>query len=160
MSQRAHMPTILARTSQPRIEASLLLALAALDEEPHTSPSAVLPFPRFFARQDARGRRAPSGVVHLLSAFAAGLGGRPDKTIFCRLVAMASDAQWTLQTSVSVESHLSRISLLTLGHSLRCLPRALRHGASLLRRCRPTGYGFQKIFVQRTRTQKDFPNLP
>ena len=109
MSQRAHIPTILARTSQPRIEASLLLALAALDEDPHASPTAVSPFFRLFARQDAGGRTVPPDAVHSLSAFAAGLGGRPDKTIFCRLVAMASDAQWTLQKGVSVERHLSRI---------------------------------------------------
>ena len=109
MSQRAHVPTILARTSQPRIEASLLLALAALDEEPHTSPSAVSPFSRFFARQDAGGRTAPPGVVHSLSAFAAGLGGRRTQRVFYCPVAMASDAQWTLQTGVFVERHLSRI---------------------------------------------------
>ncbi len=52
MSRRAHMPTILACTSQPRIEMSLLLALAALDGGPHTSPSAVSRFSRFFARQE------------------------------------------------------------------------------------------------------------
>jgi len=109
MSQRAHMRTILAHTSQPRIEASLLLALAAPDEEPHTSPTAVLPFSRFFARQDAGGRAVPPSVVHTLSAFVAGLGGRRTQRVFCCLVAMASDAPCNLQTSVSVEHHLSRI---------------------------------------------------
>ena len=110
MSQRAHIPTILAHTSQPRIEASLLLALAALNEDPHTSPSAVSPFSRLFARQDAGGRTAPPfGIVHPLSAFAAGLGGRRTQKGFCCLVAMASDAQWPLQKGVSVEHHLSRI---------------------------------------------------
>ena len=110
MSKRAHIPTILARTSQPRIEASLLLALAALDEEPHTSPTAVSPFFRLFARQDAGGRTVPPDAVHSLSAFAAGLGGLRTQKGFCCLVAMASDAPWTLQKGVSVEHHLSRIS--------------------------------------------------
>ncbi len=109
MSQRAHIPTILARTSQPRIEASLFLALAGLDEEPHTSPSAVSPFSKFFARQDAGGTTVPSGMVHPLTAFVAGLGGLRTQKGFCRLVAMASDAPWTLQTGVFVECHLSRI---------------------------------------------------
>ena len=109
MSQRAHIPTILARTSQLRIEASLLLALDALDEEPHTSPSAVSPFFRLFARQDAGGRTVPPDAVHSLSAFVAGLGGLRTQKGFCCLVVMASDAQWTLQKGVSVEHHLSRI---------------------------------------------------
>ena len=109
MSQRAHMPTILARTSQPRIEASLLLALATLDEEPHTSPSAVSPFSRFFARLNAGGTVVPPDTIHPLTAFVAGLGGRQTQRFSCCLVVMASDAQGTLQTSVSVERHLSRI---------------------------------------------------
>ena len=110
MSQRAHMPTILARTFQPRVEANLLLALTDLDEEPHTSPTAVSPFSRLFARQDAGGRTAPPfGVVHPLSAFAAGLGGLRTQRVFYCPVAVASDAPRTLQTSVSVERHLSRI---------------------------------------------------
>ena len=103
------MLTILARTSQPRIEASLLLALAALDEEPHTSLTAVSPFFRFFARQDAEGRTTPPDLVHPLSAFAAGLGGRRAQRFFFCLVTTASDAPWNLQTSVFVERHLSRI---------------------------------------------------
>lgn len=109
MSKRARIPTILARTSQPRIEASLLLALAGLDEEPHTSPSAVSPFSKFFARQDAGGTTVPFGVVHPLIAFVAGLGGwRTQTVVYCQ-VATASDAPWTLQTGVFVECHLSRI---------------------------------------------------
>ena len=109
MSQRAHIPTILARTFQPRIETSLLLALAALDEDPHTSPTAVSPFFRLFARQDAGGTTAPPGVVHSPSAFIARLGGQRTQKVFYCPVSMASDAQWTLQTGVSVDRHLSRI---------------------------------------------------
>ncbi len=109
MSRQTPIPTILARTSQPRIEASLLLALAALDEEPHTSPTAVSPFFRLFARQNAGGRTVPPDAVHSISAFVAGLGGLRTQKGFCRLVAMASDAPCTLQKGVSVEHHLSRI---------------------------------------------------
>jgi hypothetical protein len=91
--------------------------------------------------------------------FCSGIIGRR-----AQIVPLPSGCPWhperhrVLQARVSVKCHLSRISLLTLGHSLWCLSRALRHGASLLRLRRPAGYGFQKIFVQRT--QKDFPNLP
>ena len=109
MSRQTHIPTILARTSQPRIEASLLLALAALDEDPHTSPSAVSPFSRFFARQEAGGTTVPPGAVHPLTAFVAGRGGWRTQGVFYCPVATASDAPCTLQTSVSVELHLSRI---------------------------------------------------
>ena len=98
MSQRAQIPTILARTSQPGIEVSLLLALATLDEEPHTSPSAVSPFPRFFARLNAGGTVVPTDMVHPLTAFVAGLGGWRTQTVFYCPVAMASDAPRTLQT--------------------------------------------------------------
>ena len=109
MSQRAHIQTILARTSQPRIEASPLLALAALDEEPHTSPYAVSPFSRFFARQDAGGTTVPPGAAHPLTAFVAGLAGRRKQRFFCCLVAMASDAPRSPSASVFIERHLSRI---------------------------------------------------
>ena len=109
MSRRAHTPTILACTSPPRIEASLLLALAGLHEEPHTSPSAVSPFSRFFARLNAEGTVVPPDTVHPLTAFVAELVGRQTQRFFCCLVVMASDAQCTLQASVSVECHLSRI---------------------------------------------------
>jgi hypothetical protein len=63
-----------------------------------------------------------------------------------------------LQTSVSIERQFSRIFPAHPRSLARCLSRARRHGASLLRLRRPVGFGFQKIFVQRT--QKDFPNLP
>lgn len=109
MSQRAQIPTILARTFQPQIEASLLLALAALDEEPHTSPSAVSPLSRFFALLNAGVTVVPPDTVHPLTAFVAELGGRRTQRFFCCLVVMPSDAQCTLQASVSVERHLSRI---------------------------------------------------
>ena len=87
------MPMILARTSQLRIEASLLLALAALDEDPHTSPSDASPFFRFFARQEAGGTTVPPGAVHSLSAFATGLSSKRTQRVFYCPVAMASDAQ-------------------------------------------------------------------
>ena len=64
---------------------------------------------------------------------------------------------------VSVESHLSRFSLLTLGHSLRCLSRARRHSAFCFALRRPAGFGFQKIFWFKSphnERTKDFPNLP
>ncbi len=135
MSQRAHISTILARTSRPRIEASLLLALAALDEEPHTSHSAVSPFSRFFARQDAGGTTVPPDMVHPLTAFVAGLGGRRTQRFFCCPVAMASDAPWTLQTGVFVECHLSHISPAhprSLASVLTPRPAARRVSASAL----------------------------
>lgn len=67
------------------------------------------------------------------------------------------DAMETLQTGVSVKRHFSRIFPASPRSLARCLSRARRHGASLLRPCgRPKGFGFQKIFVHRTRTQKIF----
>ncbi|MBB5343351.1 hypothetical protein HDF10_001326 [Edaphobacter lichenicola] len=149
MSQRAHIPTILAHTSQPRIEASLLLALAALDEEPHTSPTAVSPFSRFFARQDAGGTTVPPDTVHPLTALVAGLGGRRTQRVFCCLVAMASDAPCNLQTSVSVEHHLSRIFPAhprSLASVLTPRPAALRCSASATP---PYGSGFPNKNIPR-----------
>jgi hypothetical protein len=64
-----------------------------------------------------------------------------------------------LQTSVYLERQFSRIFLAhprSLASVLTPRPAARRVSAS---HCvRPVGFGFQKIFVQRT--QKDFPNLP
>jgi hypothetical protein len=51
-----------------------------------------------------------------------------------------------LQTSVSIERQFSVFPLLSLGHSLRCLSRARRHGAPLLRPYgRPRVSAFRKF---------------
>ena len=64
-----------------------------------------------------------------------------------------------LQTGVSIERHFSRIFPAHPRSLARCLSRARRHGASLLRTsCALRVSAFRKSFVQRT--QKDFPNLP
>lgn len=64
-----------------------------------------------------------------------------------------------LQTGVSVKRHLSRIRPCLTRPLARCLSRARRHGAALLRTpCALRVSAFRKSFVQRT--QKDFPNLP
>ena len=49
------------------------------------------------------------------------------------------------QTDVSIEHQFSRIFPAHPRSLARCLSRALRHGASLLRLRRPAGFGFQKI---------------
>ncbi len=64
-----------------------------------------------------------------------------------------------LQTSVSIERQFSRIFPAhprSLASVLNPRPAARRVSAS--HSVRPVGFGFPKIFVQRT--QKDFPNLP
>ena len=50
-----------------------------------------------------------------------------------------------IQISVSIERQFSRIFPAHPRSLARCLSRARRHGASLLRLRRPTGFGFQKI---------------
>jgi len=77
-----------------------------------------------------------------------------------------------LQHIVCAERYCSRICPACPRSPARCISRAQRHCTALLRMgqngreqnaarfwpMRPKGFGFQKIFVQRT--QKDFPNLP
>ena len=50
-----------------------------------------------------------------------------------------------LQTSVSIKRQFSRIFPAHPRSLARCLSRARRHGAALLRLRRPAGFGFQKI---------------
>ena len=70
----------------------------------------------------------------------------------------------TPSMGVSVKRHLSRIFPCLTRSLARCLSRALRQLRGSASHCvRPAGYGFQKIFSAKLRTErgrKDFPNLP
>jgi hypothetical protein len=59
------------------------------------------------------------------------------------------------QIGVSIERQFSRIFPAHPRSLARCLSRALRHGASLLRLHRPAGFGFQKILCA-TNTKEIF----
>lgn len=69
-----------------------------------------------------------------------------------------------LQRSVPVKRHLSRIFPCLTRSLAQCLSRALRQlRGSASHFVRPAGFGFQKIFSAKLRTEcgrKDFPNLP
>ena len=144
MSQPAHTQTILARISQGYIEAGLLLALASVPE-PRISPSTPSPKGRFFAWRSTEGD-ADHPVTWL--TFSLLLPPEPwqANTGGCTTVRL----QWhperhrVLQTGVSVKRHSPVFSLLTLGHSLRCLSRARRRVDVLLRLRRPADLGFQR----------------
>lgn len=102
-----------------------------------------------------------NGVARPPSAFVARNGSPQQKKSSCRPVALASPTG-TLRRGVFIERRLSRISLLSLGHSLRCLSRARRHSPFCFA-ARPAGFGFQKIFSAisaKNAEGKDFPNLP
>jgi hypothetical protein len=90
VSSQAQLQTILARTSQPRREAGLLLPLAASGLEPCISPSTPSPKDRVFAWEYAETSTEPFGAVHPLSAFIAGLDGQRTQRSVCCLVATAS----------------------------------------------------------------------
>ena len=69
-----------------------------------------------------------------------------------RVRAVASASLYgRLHADVSIARQFSRISLLTLGHSRRCLSRALRHGAALLLRLSENLFGKSP---HRTRTKR------
>jgi hypothetical protein len=90
VSPQAQLQTTLARTSQPRREAGLLLTLAVPPLEPCISPSTPSPKDRVFAWGYAKAGTGPFGTVHPLSAFVAGLDGQRAQRSVCRLVATAS----------------------------------------------------------------------
>jgi hypothetical protein len=163
VSQRAHIGTTLPRTSQPRRGAWLLLALAASELEPWSSPSIPTPKGRFFAWRGAEndvGHRKLWSTHSLLlqsvqwqatrySSPAVRLHRHPEHRRFLQ--------------SVSIEHHLSRIFPAhprSLASVLIPRPSALD---VLLRFHRPAGFGFQKIFSAisaKNAEGKDFPNLP
>jgi hypothetical protein len=156
MSRQADTQTLPARTSRSWTGAGPLLALAASELEPRISPSTQSLEDRFFACQDAedngeRTVRLPHSLllqperwrVDVDSSAAVRLHRHPER-------------DGSLQTGVSVKHHLSRIFPAHPRSLARCLSRALRHGASLLRLRRPVGYGFQKIFYAKNKNAKRF----
>lgn len=158
MSRQALTQTTLTRTSQARRESDLLLAFAFPALVLCISPLTPSPIDRLFARRGAEDdRERTARFTHPLLLAPDLWQVSPNGSVTVRLHRHA-ERRRVLQRGVSIEPISPVFSLLALGHSLQCFTRALRHGASLLRLCRPTGYGFQKIFVQRT--QKDFPELP
>ena len=134
MSPHAQLQTAMARTSQPRREAGLLLTLAASGLEPCILPSTPSPKDRVFAGACANASTEPFGAVHPLSAFATVLDGQRTQRSVCCLVATASLYSHPSGECFHRAPILPYFPLLTLGHSLRCLSRALRHGAALLLR--------------------------
>lgn len=102
---------------------------------------------------------AENGMVHPLSALAAGLGNQRQKKSFCRPVALAS-CTGALQQNVSIERHFSRIFPAfprSLASVLIPRPAAL---AVLLRLTPPFGFRFsENLFghFRKDRGKKRFP---
>lgn len=159
MSNGLHILDRPARTSPSRKSTGLLLALDASGVVLCISPSPTVSFFRPFAWQGAEGggRYQSVRLTHSLLSQPDLVASRHGTTAV--RLRRRPERDEALQTSVSVECHFSRISPAHPRSLARCWSRARRHGASLLRPYgRPAGYGFQKIFLQRT--QKHFPNLP
>jgi hypothetical protein len=156
VSQQTYIPTTLARTSQSRREAGLLLVLAFPHLEARISPSTPSPKDRFFAWQGTEddGERT-TWFIHSLLLQPNRWPASPSGSTAVRLH-WRPERDGSLQTGVSVKRHLSRIFPTHPRSLARCLSRALRHGASLLRLRRPTGYGFQKIFCAKNKNAKRF----
>ena len=156
MSPHAQLQTAMARTSQPRREAGLLLTLAASGLEPCILPSTPSPKDRVFAGACANASTEPFGTVHPLSAFVAVLDGQRTQRSVCCLVATAS-----FYSHPSGEC-FHRAPILPY---FPCSPSVTRLGAypAPCGTARLCFYGFQKIFSTKLRTKrgrKDFPNLP
>jgi len=145
VSRQARTRAVLARTSQRVRGDSSIPALANRSRRLRNWPSIPSPQSRPFARRDAEddakhwNARSTRYLLLQPEAWQA-TGYRSTAVQLHRHPYIGA-----LQTSVSIERQSPVFSLLTLGHSLRCLPRARRHGASLLRLRRPVGFGFQKI---------------
>lgn len=107
--------------------------------------------------------RLPS-MVHLLLAGQRCMEGATERRL--RRAGCESSASLSrhLETDVSVERHLSWIFPCLTRPLARCLSRALRQLRGSASAAPPKkGFGFQKIFSARLRTErgrKDFPNLP
>ncbi len=107
--------------------------------------------------------RVPSAVHPLPTGLLRMEGARKRTTPVCRLRIKRIPVQ-TPSVDVSVKRHLSRIFPCLTRSLARCLSRALRQLRGSASHCvRPAGFGFQKIFSAKLRTErgrKDFPNLP
>jgi hypothetical protein len=145
-----------ARTCQSSNGCSLL-ALTAPELTLCNLPARRAPKDRFLPWLDANddeNDRSKRFAHSLLSRPDLVAGGHKTAAVWLH---RRSGRHGALQTGVSVKRHFSRIFPASPRSLARCLSRARRHGASLLRPCgRPKGFGFQKIFVHRTRTQKIF----
>ncbi len=159
MSGRVQVRAILARTSQRVRAAGSIPALADPSRKLYNWPSIPSPQYRPFAWQDAE-----DDAKHWNVWYTHGLLLQPKRW---QTTGHSSTTVWShrhpyigaLQTSVSIERQFSRIfpahprSLASV-----LIPRPAARRVSASHSVRPAGFGFQKIFVQRT--QKDFPNLP
>jgi hypothetical protein len=133
VSRQVRERAVLVRISQRMRGGGSFPALAGTSLGPRNWPSIPLPQDRPFAWRDAEGdarhwkvwfTHSPllqpeecQATVH--RCVAVGLHRHPYREAF--------------QTGVSIERQSPVFFLLTLGHSLRCLSRAQRHGAALLR---------------------------
>ena len=127
MSPQAYIPTMLARISQPRREARLLLALDTSQLELCISHSTPSPQNRFFAWQGAAeddGERT-ARFTHSLHLQPDRLQMSPSGSTAGRLH-RHPERHRVLQTSVSVKHHLSSIFPAHPRSLARCLSRALR----------------------------------
>jgi hypothetical protein len=151
---------LLARTSPSETMWDLLLALHASASILCNLPSCrKKPFFRTFTWQGTgNGERNHSlRFTHSLRLQPDLTASRPGATAVGCDRHPGRDA--SLQTDVSVECHFSCISP-AFPRSLASvlIPRPAAQRVSASHCVRPPGFGFQKIFVQRT--QKDFSNLP
>ena len=155
MSHLASMQT-LTRTSQSRRKADLLLAFVAPRLEPCIPPSTPSPKDRSFAWKYAEASTGSFGAVHPQPALIAGPTAserRGSSVVWLRRHPYID----ALQTSVSIERHLSRIFPAhprSLASVLIPRPAARRDSAFS---------AFRKSFRLLPATsaeRKDFPNLP
>ena len=145
MSRHAPKP-MRSRIPQQLREERPLHALADPSWRRCNSPSIPLPQYRPFAWRDAE-----DDAKHWNVWFTRSLLLQPEAR---QTTGHGSTAVWlhrhpstaTFQMGVSIEHHFSCIFPAHPRSLARCLSRARRHGASLLRFHRPAGFGFQKIF--------------
>ena len=146
MSRQVRTRAMLARTSQRVRGNSSIPALANPSRRLRNWPSIPSPQLRHFAWLDAE-----DDAKHWNVWFTRSLLLQPEAR---QTTGHGSTAVWlhrhpstaTFQMGVSIEHHFSCIFPAHPRSLARCLSRARRHGASLLRFHRPAGFGFQKIF--------------
>jgi len=145
VSRQVRTRAVLARTSQRVPGDSSIPALANPSRRLRNWPSIPSPQSRPFARRDAEddakhwnARSTRYLLLHPEAWQATGYGSTAVQLHRHPYIG-------ALQTSVSIERQFSRIFPAHPRSLARCLSRARRHGASLLRLRRPVGFGFQKI---------------
>jgi hypothetical protein len=159
VSRQVRTRAVLARTSQRVRGDSSIPALANPSRRLRNWPSIPSPQSRPLCMAGCGERcEAVERVVHPLSAFAAGSMAGDRLWFHCCAVASASLYRRPSDKCFHRAPILPYFPCSSSVTRSVLIPRPAARSVSASHSVRPVGFGFQKIFVQRT--QKDFPNLP